>query len=114
MADPKKPSLDPFEAFKAKKAEKEQQAKQAAVQEAANKKSGWIDGIGPPETGKPDPNRPKGFAKGRYAKQVVNPAELAKLKPQKLDSTQLAKPKPTDVTKLPDEEKRQPKKFNRY
>jgi hypothetical protein len=108
-----KKGVDPFEAFKAKKAEKEKQAIQQLAADDAAKKLGWIEGVGPADK-TADPNRPKGFSRGRFAKTNVNPAELAKLKPHDYDATQLAKPKPTDVAKLAPEDKRRPKKFDKY
>jgi hypothetical protein len=112
MAEARK-GADPFEAFKQKKATQERQAREQLANDDAAKKLGWVEGIGPGEA-KQDPTKPKGFAKGRFAKPPVNPAELAKLKPAKYDATNLAKPTTTNVEKLPPAEKRRPKKFDRY
>jgi hypothetical protein len=111
MADAPKRPVDPFEAFKAKKAEQAKQVKEAAANDEAARKAGWIDGIGPTDpNAKQDPTKPK----GRYVKPPVNPAELAKIKPAHLEQTQLAKPKPTQLDKLAPEEKRRPKRFDKF
>ncbi len=110
-------SKDPFEAFKAKKAQAAKATADAAKTDEANKKSGWIDGIGPPETTKPDPKLPKGFVRGRYTKPPVKEDELKKLKPKKYDDGKFAKPKatPTDPEKeLPPLEERRPDKFTKF
>jgi len=112
MAEQK--GVDPFEAFKHKKAAEEKQKVEQAKQDEANKKSGWVEGIGPAATGKPDPSKPKGFNAGRYQKTVVKDDELKKLRPEHLEETRLAKPVPTNVEKLPPEDKRRPKKFGKY
>jgi hypothetical protein len=110
MADSK--GLDPFEAFKQKKAAAEKAKADVAKQDEANKKAGWIDGIGPAE--KQDPSKPKGFMKGRYQKKAVNPAELAKLRPGNLEETKLAKAEPTKTEELPPEDERRPSKFSKF
>ena len=109
MADPK--GVDPFEAFKKKKAADAQQAKQQSKVDDANKQAGWIDGIGPVD--KQDPTKPSGFTRGRYQKPVVKPEELSKLRPKKLEATQLATPKPTAPSSLPPLEERRPEKFKK-
>ncbi|HZU97284.1 MAG TPA: hypothetical protein VFF73_11355 [Planctomycetota bacterium] len=112
MADPK--GLDPFEAFKQKKKQDQKNTAETAKNEEAAKKLGWIEGIGPAGDGKPEPGKPKGFVRGRFAKPVVNPAELQKAKPKKFDDHKFAKPKPTNTEALPPEEDRRPDKFSKF
>jgi hypothetical protein len=111
MAESK--GVDPFEAFKQKKAAAAKQSVEQSKMDEASRKAGWIDGIGPAEA-KPLPGKPKGFNRGRYTKPPLSEAELAKLRPEGLEETQLAKPKATDTSTLPPVDKRRPKKFGKY
>jgi hypothetical protein len=104
---------DPFEAFKQKKVVAEKQQKEQARVDDANKKAGWVEGIGPQEK-QQDPTKPKGYMKGRYAKVKVAAEELAKLRPDDYEATKIAKKPPTDVKKLPPEEKRRPGSWERF
>src|SRR5262249_11361724 len=111
-------STDPFEAFKKKK-EAAKQADKAGDQAA--KVLGWVEGCGP--AGEADPTKPKGFVKGRFKKKDVPPAELAKMRPKKMDATMLTKAEdrananktPVEERKnLPPEDARMPKKFTKF
>jgi hypothetical protein len=111
-------STDPFEAFKKKK-EAAKQADKAGDQAA--KVLGWIEGCGP--AGETDPSKPKGFIKGRFKKKDVAEADLAKLRPKKMDPTMLTKAadranantEPVeDREDLPPENVRLPKKFTKF
>ena len=115
MADPK--GLDPFEAFKKKKVTDAKQSVEQQKNDEAAKKLGWIDGIGPADTTKPDPKKPKGFMRGRYTKPPVQEAELQKLKPKKYDDGKFAKPKETPTNPeedLPPVDKLRPGKFTKF
>jgi hypothetical protein len=113
MADPK--GLDPFEAFKQKKAQSQKQDAEQVKNDAAAKKLGWIDGIGPADA-KVDPNKPKGFSRGRFTKPPVKAEEIAKLKPKKFDDGKFGKGKldPVKEENLPPVEDRRPDKFTKF
>ena len=112
MADPK--GVDPFEAFKQKKKAAEKQTAEAAKNDEAARKLGWIDGIGPAEK-KADQNRPKGFTRGRYTSQPVKQDEISKLRPKKFADHKFAKHEATNPEEdLPPEEERRPDKFSKF
>jgi hypothetical protein len=111
-------NTDPFEAFKKKK--EATKAADKAGDDAA-KVLGWIEGCGP--AGEAEAGKPKGFVKGRFKKKAVAPAELAKLRPKKMDPTMLTKAeeragankeKVEDREDLPPENVRLPKKFTKF
>ncbi len=112
MADPK--GQDPFEAFKAKKKVAEKQSAESAKNEEAAKKLGWIEGVGPAGA-KAEPNKPKGFSRGRYTKPPVKEEELKKLRPKKYDDGKFAKHEPVKPEEdLPPVEERRPDKFSKF
>jgi hypothetical protein len=111
-------STDPFEAFKKKK-EAAKAADKAGEQSA--KVLGWVEGCGP--AGEADPTKPKGFVKGRFKKKDVPAADLAKIRPKKMDPTMLTKAEDRanankeaveDREDLPPENVRMPKKFTKF
>lgn len=110
---------DPFEAFRKKK-EAAKAADQAGDQAA--KVLGWIEGCGPVGDAA-EPGKPKGFVKGRFKKKEVSEADLAKLRPKKLDPTSFVKPEDRvnnneaaveERDDLPPENVRLPKKFTKF
>jgi hypothetical protein len=112
MADPK--GLDPFEAFKQKKKAAEKQNSEAAKNDEAAKKLGWVEGVGPADK-KIDPKRPKGFSRGRYQAPPVKQDELSKLRPKKFTDHKLAKHEAVNPEEdLPPVEERRPDKFSKF
>lgn len=112
--------MDDFEAFKKKKADAKaaelkavEDAKLQAAQDEANKKMGWIDGIG--YMGATNP-KVKGFIVGKARRKKVDPNELPE-KPKGFESHRAdaeeeegeKKPAPA-----PEKPPQKPKGYSRY
>lgn len=85
-------SNDPFEEFRRKKQKEKELAKLQANEvqrnEAAAAQMGWIEGIGPASNEPHDPNKPRGFTRGRYVTRDVDPNSIQR--PAGFQSTKLA------------------------
>ncbi|MDF1665302.1 MAG: hypothetical protein P1V97_26305 [Planctomycetota bacterium] len=84
---------DPFEAFRRKKEQakldQQQQTHQAARAQEGLQNIGWVEGIGPASTEPQDPNKPRGFSRGRYKRKAIDPSTLQR--PAGFERTKLTK-----------------------
>lgn len=109
--------MDDFEAFKKMKADAKaaelkavEDAKLQAAQDEANKKMGWVDGIG--YMGATNP-KVKGFIVGKARKKKVDPNDLPD-KPKGYESHRAEEPEDGKKPAAPAKPPEKPKNYNRY